>query len=280
MKILIIGAKGMLGQELVRTFSSGHEVTAWDKEEIDITKNAECRAQILELKPDLLINAAAYNDVDRAEEEVELTNRINGEGPANLAMAANELGATFAHYSTSYVFDGTKEGGYVEEDQPRPLSAYGFSKLKGEEGAQKANKFYILRLDRLFGKTGGGKKSFVENMLKFAQTQKEIKVINNELGSPTYAPDLAERTRFILENKYEYGVYHCTNSGSCSWYEWAKEIFRIKGISVKLISKTAEEMSKDYKRKARRPKNSSLINTKLPPMRSWQEALTEFLSQT
>ncbi len=270
-----MGAKGMLGKELARVFG-GKEIFAWDFEDLDITKEAEISEKIGVLRPDLIINAAAYNNVDKAEEEHEKANLINGRAVGFLAQAAENIGATFIHYSTDYVFDGEKADGYAENDAPNPLSAYGASKLLGETEARKANKLYIIRLSRLFGKIGGGinaKKSFVDIMLDLSKTKNEIDVINEEVSSPTYAPDLAERTKYILENNLPYGIYHAANGGACAWYEFAKEILRLSGknIAVNAVS------GGDLRRKALRPKYSVLLNTKLPSMRDWREALEDYL---
>ncbi|MDP3741215.1 MAG: dTDP-4-dehydrorhamnose reductase [bacterium] len=287
MKILIIGAKGMLGTQLVRVFSKDNEVVAWDREEIDITKNAECRMQILELKPGLLINAAAYNDVDGAEKKPDTANAINGHAVGQLAAVAANLDIPIVHFTTDYVFDGEKQQGYFESDKPNPISTYAQSKLLGEQELQKnTDKFYLIRLSRLFGSSplsplpdGEGnqrKKSFVSLMLELAKAKKEIEVVDEELSSPTYAPDLAERTKYIFENKLPFGIYHATNSGACTWYGLAREIFKIVGIDVKLVPVPASL----FARPAKRPKYSILLNTKLPQMRSWQEALKEYLGFT
>lgn len=293
-KILIIGSKGMLGQALVEVFSKDYDVVAWDREEIDIT-NADCRFKIAELKPDLLINAAAYNDVDGAEENQDLANAVNGYAVRYLAHVCKELDIPIVHYSSDYVFDGEKREGYLETDQPNPLSAYGRSKLLGEqELANNTDKFYLIRLSRLFGNStaspqpsppsrgrgrkGEGvlrKKSFVELMLELAKTRSEIDVIDEELSCPTYAPDLASRTREIVEQNLPYGIYHSPNLGACTWYGFAESIFKIMQVNVKLNPVPASH----FARKAKRPKYAVLLNNKLPLMRHWREALEEFLSK-
>ncbi len=303
-KILIIGAKGMLGRELVEEFRLGNQVIGWDRGEIDITRIADRRSQIADLKPDLVINAAAYNNVDKAESEPDLANAVNGYAVGYLASICQELDIPLVHYSTDYVFDGTNKEGYIEEDRPNPMSAYGASKYLGERELQKnSDKFYLIRLSRLFGKNSsqplltpslnpspqvgegrvGGKrggegefprkKSFVKLILDLAKTRKELEVIDEELSCPTYASDLARQTRFILENNIHYGTYHSPNSGSCTWFGFACEIFKIAKIDVKLIPVPASR----FPRPAKRPPYSVLLNTKLPPMRPWQEALREFL---
>ena len=275
MKTLIIGSKGMLGQELMKVFGNDHEVIGWDRGEIDITEAQSVKSKVQSLRPELVINAAAYNNVDQAETETELANKINGYAVGNLAVICKELDIPLVHYSTDYVFDGTKKEGYRETDQPDPQSAYARSKYLGEQELQKkSDKYYLIRLSRLFGKEGGGKKSFVKQMIELSQTKKELDVIDEELSCPTYAPDLAERTKHIVENKLTYGVYHSANEGGVTWFGFATEAFKIKGIDVKLNPVPGSK----FPRPAKRPAHSILLNTKLPPMRSWQSALKEFLT--
>jgi dTDP-4-dehydrorhamnose reductase len=273
MKMVIIGARGMLGQALAEVFADLGP-TLWDREEIDIADSKKTRGVILGEKPNIIINAAAMTDVDACEEKPEQAFLINGEAAGNLAKLADELGATLVHYSTSYVFDGKKRDGYKESDKPEPVSVYGQSKLAGERGAAAAKKHYILRLDRLFGKPGLGKKSFVDKIQEAALVQRQLKIVDEEEGCPTYAPDLAGRTKYILQNSPPFGIYHATNTGSCTWYSFARQIFKIAGIEAELLPVTGD----DFARKAKRPKYSILLNTKLPPMRSWQDALKEYLT--
>ncbi len=284
MKLLIIGAKGMLGQSLAEVFADENPIL-WDKEEIDITQAEDSRRKIIDLRPEVIVNCAAMTDVDGCEDRPQLAHALNGEAPGNLALAANSIGALLVHYSTAYVFDGKNPGGYREDDMPTPLSIYGKTKLQGERGAAMADRYYILRLDRLFGRAGGGKASFVDKILELARKNTsapspsspraggEIRVIDDEYGCPTYAPDLAARTREIIRSNPSYGIYHATNAGSCSWYEWVEAIFKIREIKVEL----AHAKSADFPRKAIRPQYGILQNSKLPPMRSWQEATKEFL---
>lgn len=275
-RILTIGSAGMLGQALVAEFANSHEVIGWDHEDLDITQVESVQSKIKSLRPDLIINAAAYTDVDRAESEIEKANLVNGHAVGYLAAAAAELKIPIVHYSTEYVFDGESQSGYSEDALPNPVSAYGRSKLLGEDELKKnTDKYYLVRLSRLFGQ-GGKKKSFVQIMLDLSQTRSEIDVVDEEQSSPTYAPDLAARTRYILEKKLPYGIYHGANSGSCTWYQFAGEIFKIKGINVKLNPVPAAH----FPRPAKRPKYGILLNTKLPAQRPWQEALKEFLDPT
>ena len=226
MKVLIIGAKGMLGQALVREFSDGNEVLAWDREQIDITDEQDSRFKIQDSHPDMVINAAAYNDVDGAESDSRTAKSVNGYAVGNLARTCSSLDVPLIHFSTDYVFDGAKKHGYDENADPLPVSVYGESKFLGEQLlASHTKKYYLIRLSRLFGQAGEGKQSFVQKMLSLAaknEVSKEpISVVDEELSCPTYAPDLAKRTREIVAAKAEYGVYHCPNSGEATWYGFA-----------------------------------------------------------
>ena len=277
MKVLIIGAKGMLGQELAREFGgNGYEVMAWDKEEVDITKKEDVNKKISDLKPEIIINAAAYNAVDKIEEgEKEFAEAVNGYAVGNISEVAGAVGAILVHYSTDYVFRGRRVEGYKEEDTPRPQSVYAQSKWLGEQKI-KNKKYYLIRTSRLFGKQAqseGAKKSFVDTMLKCAEEKDCLELVDEELSSPTYVLDLARRTREIIEWEKPFGIYHATNAGACTWYGWAKKIFELSGKSVKLIPVPAEK----FPRPAKRPKYSILLNTKLPPMRTWEEALADYL---
>jgi len=277
MRVLIVGAKGMLGQELARAFA-GHDLHLWDREELDIADKDDVLKKIKQLNPDLLINAAAYNLVDKCEDEFDVARRINGEGPVNLSMAAAKIGATFVHYSTDYVFAGDQEAGYREYDLPAPVSKYGESKYLGEEVLEHNDATYLIRTSRLFGRqagSDGAKKSFVEVMLRLASEKPELELVDEEMSCPTYAVDLAERTREIIEGNYLPGIYHVTNEGGCTWLQFAEEIFKQAGRSPKLLSVSGAK----FPRPARRPMYSILLNTKLPRMRSWQAALKDFLQE-
>jgi len=263
----------MLGQALAKEFA-GDDLLLWDKGEIDITDFQNSKFKIQNSRPDVIINCAAYTDVDGCEDNTELAYKLNGEAVVNLADIANEIGATLVQYSTAYVFDGESGDGYKEDAIPAPLSVYGKSKLAGERGAASFKKHYILRLDRLFGRPGAGKKSFVDKMLEAALVQKKLEIIDEEEGCPTYAPDLAKVTRKILEEKLPYGIYHTANSGSCTWFGFAEAIFKIAAIGVELKPIASEGLQ----RRALRPKYAVLLNTKLPPARRWQDALQEYLA--
>lgn len=277
-RMIIIGSSGMLGQELAKVFQN-YQLRLYDLNDLDITNEQEVIKKITDEKPDLVINAAAYNDVDGAEKNRALANKVNGLAVGYLARAINSIGGLLVHYSTDYVFPGDKKAGYYENDVPNPISIYGHSKLEGEKKLSKlCNKYYLIRLSRLFGKSGISplaKKSFVEQMLELSKNKKELNVINEELSCLTYAPDLAKQTKLIIDENKPFGIYHVTNTGSGTWYEFAKEIFNINKIKIKLNPVNGDFFS----RIAKRPKYSILINTKLLPLRKWQSALREHLTK-
>ncbi|HLD22033.1 MAG TPA: dTDP-4-dehydrorhamnose reductase [Patescibacteria group bacterium] len=276
--ILILGGKGMLGQELARVFSD-KKTFVWDKEELDITDPNAVKEKLEYFAPKVVINAAAYNFVDKAEEDAAyaIAERVNAIGPKNLAESCKHINATFIHYSTDYVFEGVKKEGYTEEEAPNPQSRYAQSKRHGEEYALAAGgNVYIIRTCKLFGMPGASdqsKQSFVDLMLSLAKTKPQLEVVDEEYASPTYAPDLAAQTRVLLEGQYQPGIYHVTNTGACTWFEFANEIFKQKNISVQVKPVLASH----FPRPAARPKYSVLLNTKLPALRSWQDALHDYL---
>jgi len=272
MKILLIGSKGMLGTELAKTFAE-LDLTCWDMEDINIVDKNQVFSKVKGLKPEVIVNAAAYTAVDLCEDNQELAMQVNGEGPGNLAAIAKKIGAILVHYSTDYIFGGEKKDGYEEDyDVISPVSVYGHSKALGEKLIKESGcNYYILRSAWLFGKNG---KNFVDTMIKLASEKSELKVVNDQIGCPTYAVDLAQRTKDIIMKKEPFGIYHCTNFGSCSWYDFAVKIFKLKNMSIKVIPCSSEE----FPRPAKRPHYSILLNTKLPPMRKWQSALSEYLS--
>jgi dTDP-4-dehydrorhamnose reductase len=276
MKILLIGARGMLGQDLVKVLHE-HEVIAWDRAEIDITDPVQVQTKIPVLQPDVIINTAAYNAVDDCEVNAELALNVNAKGPQYLAAMARALDIPFVHYSTDYVFDGSKKEGYVETDMPDPISAYGFAKRLGEKNVLETYPgAYVIRTSRLYGKPAvseNAKKSFVDIMLSLAKDRDELTVVHEEWSTPTYTPDLAAFTKELIERKYPTGIYHGVNEGACTWYEFAQEIFKQTKTDVRLIPVSMAA----FPRPARRPHFSALKNTKTKQLRPWQEALAEYL---
>jgi dTDP-4-dehydrorhamnose reductase len=265
----------MLGGQLKRTFS---RALGWDRQELDITNADDLEAKIAELqpKPAAIINCAAYNNVDLAEEKKDLAFKINSEAVGKLAKVASGLNIPLVHFSTNYVFDGQKSE-YKEDDQPSPLSVYAQSKYEGEK-LLRANcvKYYLIRTSVLFGQEAQStfaKKSFIEIMLELRAKTANIKAVSDEINSLTYVPDLGDAVQEIIAKKYPYGIYHIVNSGQASWYDFAKEIFRLAGKDTNLTP----VLSSEFSRKAARPKKAVLLNTKFSPLRSWQEALAEFM---
>ncbi len=304
-KILIIGSRGMLGQELIKIFKkdSSWKVTAWNKKDIDITNEKLLEEKISDIKPDFIINSAAYNDLDKAEDDFETAKLVNAAAPGYLAKIAKKIGAVLVHYSTDYVFDGeinsmmeSQEGcghscsscpmarfefGYDEESKPNPISKYGKSKLLGEKEVQKNTKeFYLIRLSRLFGKPAkseGAKKSFFDVMLDLGKSKpknKKIKLVDEEISCFTYAPDLAKKTKEIIDAKKPFGIYHIVNSNPCTWYEATLELYRQVGINTDSVVPVGR---KEFPQKAKRPVFSVLANTKLNPLRGYEEALKDYL---
>ncbi|MFH0951012.1 MAG: dTDP-4-dehydrorhamnose reductase [bacterium] len=281
MKWLIIGAKGNLGSQLVKV-AADNELTVWDWPEIDLKDSVALRQQLFTLQPEVIINAATYNAVDKCETdavELELAYQLNRKLVDNLAQAALELGAVFVHYSTDYVFAGDQPQGYREDDRPQPINRYGQTKLAGEEeilSRQGQLKYYLIRTSKLFGPQGTGefcKPSFFDLMLEKGRQQPEVAVVDEEVSCFTYTKDLATVTKQLIMDRATYGIYHVVNVGPCTWYQATKHLFDISGISAKVKAITA----KDYPRPAPRPKFSVLQNTKLPALRSWQEALKDYL---
>ena len=284
MKVLILGAKGMLGQELTRVYREdpGYEVFAWDRDDVDIIDFSVAEEKIRAVAPEIIINAVAYNAVDSCEESIEEYARamvLNAEVPMFLARLSKDLHATFLHYSSDYVFDGTDENGYAEDAVPHPISKYGVSKYAGEREVEKCGeKYYIVRLSKLFGKpatSAAGKKSFFERMLELSETKKELQAVDDEKSCFTYAPDLALATKVMIQHAVPYGIYHLVNEAPVTWYDAAKELFRLtkKDIVVKPVSPDA------FPRPAKRPHCSALRNTKFIPFRPYAEALEEFLKE-
>ena len=292
MKIIILGAMGMLGRELVEVFKDYHPI-AWDIVNLDITNQQQVLEKITAEKPDIVINAAAYTDVNCCEKQEALAQKINGEAVGYIAEACEQVGAVMVHYSTDYVFDGAKKTGYMESDIPNPINAYGRTKLLGEKLLQQnCSKFYLVRTAWIFGRFGP--KNFVQKMIKLAKLKlsysplkkffyllagkMKIKVVNDSFGKPTYALDLAAATREIIDGHLPYGIYHLTNEtpdGGISWYEFAAKAIALSGIDIKIVPCRSE----DFPQPARRPQYSALLNTKLPKMRDWKSALEEYLKK-
>ncbi|MDX9893272.1 MAG: dTDP-4-dehydrorhamnose reductase [Patescibacteria group bacterium] len=276
-KVLILGANGMLGHDLSRVFANQNPFL-WDQTDLDITDQIAVEKKLADLHPTVIINAAAYTNVDGAETDAQAAFKINADAVGYLAQTAQTLGAILVHFSTEYVFDGKNKTGYREDSQIGPLNVYGHSKVSGEELLIKnCEMYYLIRSSWLYGHSPQiGKPrglNFVETMLKLAAEGRPLKVVNDQFGSPTYTVDLALQTRNIIEQFKPCGIYHVTNSGVCSWYDFAAEVFKLKGLAVDL----QPIKSQDYPLATSRPQYSILLNTKLDPLRSWNDALKDYL---
>ena len=268
MKILVTGANGMLGQDLCPILEDeGFEVVETDIHNLDIT-DIKCVENVLTAeKPDYVIHCAAYTNVDKAEEDKEIAYKINAEGTKNLAEVCKKSDITLVYISTDYVFDGTKEGKYLPTDKTNPMSVYGASKLEGEKSVQECEKYYITRTSWLYGHHG---KNFVETMISL-KDKEELKVVDDQVGCPTWTCELANGIVKIITEKMPYGIYQVCGSGHTSWYGFAKKTFELCGFDVNLKPCTTEE----FPRPAKRPKNSIMENGKL--CRNWEVALKEYI---
>jgi dTDP-4-dehydrorhamnose reductase len=281
MRAVIIGANGQLGMDLVRSLS-GWNIVALTHDELDIVDPRQVREALSGLKADVIINTAAFNRVDDCEDDPAHAFAVNSFGPRNLAQVCAERDCALMHISTDYVFDGEKQQPYTEADQPNPLNVYGASKLAGEYFVRNiCRKYFVVRTCGLYGAAGSRGKggNFVETMIRLAGEGKAVRVVDDQLATPTYTRDLAEKLKQLVQTEV-YGLYHITNRGQCSWYEFAAEIFRLLGLRPDFGPITAKE----FGAKARRPAYSVLgsANVKrlglsgLPP---WTEALERYLTE-
>jgi dTDP-4-dehydrorhamnose reductase len=258
-KTILFGAQGMLGHALKDVFLNaqcpGHS-------NVDITDQHAVMKFIAREQPAIVINAAAYTDVDGCEDNRTYAFRVNGNGPGYLAEACREVNAILVHFSTDYIFDGTQKE-YCEADRPNPINVYGESKLLGEVSiAKNLENYRIIRTSWLYGRHG---KNFVDTILALSHQMPTVRVVNDQIGKPTYAVDLANTVPEIIG--YTPGIYHITNDGTCSWYEFA----------CTFIPNAVPCLSQDFPRKAKRPAHSVLVNTKTSPLRHWKEAVQEYI---
>lgn len=283
-KLLLLGAKGNLGTEIQKKSIGEFQLTAWDKEDVDITDKTALTDKIRRLQPNIIINTAAYNLVDECEKNLnafQLALKINQKAPGWLGEVALSIDAVLVHYSSDYVFAGDRKEGYKEDDKTEPVNKYGKTKLLGERELENLKKqglkYYLIRTSKLFGSPGSSKFSkagFFDIMLKLANTKKEIKVVDEELSCFTYTSDLAQATMELVTADMATGKYHIINSGPVTWYEAVTEMFKIAKIKIKVIPVSSDE----FPRPAKRPQYSVLLNTKLKPMRDYKEALEEYLA--
>ena len=272
MRVLLTGAGGQLGLALAKILPErDHEVTALDRRGLDVADALAVDSAIEEHSPEIVVNAAAYTNVDGCEEATELAYSVNALGPRNLAQACERRGCELLHVSTNYVFDGLGDRPYEPFDPPNPISAYGRTKLAGEELVTRlTNRWYVVRSAGVYGRGH----NFVRTMLRVAGERDSLKVKDDEFISPTYARDLAEGIARIIEDG-RYGLYHLTNAGSCSWYEFTREIFRLAGVETNVVPIPASE----YPLPAARPANGILSSVGSPDLRHWSEALADYLAR-
>lgn len=277
MKILVTGARGMLASDLIPILREGNEVIAPAEEDLDITRKDIVYSVMEESSPDIIVNCAAYTQVDKAEDERDRAFLVNGIGVQNIALACQDKGIPLCHVSTDYVFDGTKKGSYTPFDNTNPINVYGESKLAGEKYIQWImNKFCVIRTSWLYGKAGN---NFVATMLRLAKEKPEVRVVRDQIGSPTYTVSLSHAIKKLI-SAGAYGIFHFTDKteGGISWYDFAEEIIRLSGSRTKAIP----ILTAEFPRPARRPANS-LLDTSLYSLvtgyetKDWREALKDFL---
>lgn len=275
MKFLITGINGQLGYDVKEVLLKQNytDICAPDRSKLDITKEDEVKKIILEYQPDVIFHCAAYTAVDKAEEEKDICYDVNVNGTKYITKYAQEIGAKIIYISTDYVFDGTKDGIYEVSDQSNPINYYGETKWLGEEAVRQYNNHIIVRISWVFGING---KNFIRTMLKLSETKKELSVVSDQFGSPTYTEDLSNLLiDMALSDKN--GTYHATNEGYCSWNEFAKYIFEVNEIEM-IVNPV---LTKDYKTTAKRPLNSKLNKDKLTidgfnKLPSWQDAVKRY----
>lgn len=278
MKAVVVGANGQLGMDVINAFSDCHPVSLTHTD-IEIGNIDSVSKTLSALKPDLVINTAAYHKVDDCEKNPDISYQINGLGALNLAKVTEALNADLVHISTDYVFDGKKHLPYIETDTPNPLNVYAVTKVAGEHYvAAYSSRSYVVRSSGLYGHNTCRAKgrNFIDTMLALAKERSEVRVVQDEVLTPTYTYHLAKQIRELVDT-HAYGLYHVTNNGSCSWYEFAKEIFRLAGLTTPLLPTTV----KDFPSPVKRPHYSVLSNAALQSlgidhMPEWKESLRQY----
>ena len=279
MRIVVTGARGQLGAALVHEFSTAHETIALGRADLDVTDDAAVAALMKDLRPQAIVNAAAYNDVDGAEDHPLDALNLNAFAVRALANAAEDCGAALIHYSTDFVFDGATSEPHTEEERPNPQSTYAASKLLGEWFAADLDRHYVLRVESLFGRAPNGPepKGSVGAMVRRFEAGEEVRAYDDRTVSPTYVCDAARATRELLDRQAPAGLYHCVNSGSCTWTELARELARLMGVDARVVPIRMD----DVPLRARRPRYCALSNRKLAAvgiaMPSWQDALARYV---
>lgn len=278
MKVLVTGVKGQLGYDVMAELAKRNiEAIGVDIDEMDITDKISVEKVIGEAAPDVVVHCAAYTAVDAAEDNEALCRRVNADGTRNIAEVCKKLDCKMVYISTDYVFDGQGTRPWEPDDERHPLNVYGQTKYEGELAVQEnLSKYFIVRIAWVFGKNG---KNFVKTMLKLAETHDKLTVVNDQFGSPTYTYDLARLLVDMIQTD-KYGIYHATNEGICTWYEFACEIFKQAGVKIEVMPVPASE----YPAKAKRPENSRLDKSKLTEngferLPSWQDALRRYIKE-
>ena len=278
MKVLVTGVKGQLGYDVVNELEKrGLEAFGVDIQEMDITDADSVKSVILEAAPDAVIHCAAYTAVDAAEDNQEICRKVNADGTQNIADMCKLLDIPMIYISTDYVFDGQGERPWMPDDDRAPLNVYGQTKYEGELAVQNTlDKYFIVRIAWVFGVNG---KNFIKTMLNLGKTRDHLTVVNDQFGSPTYTYDLARRLVDMIQTD-KYGIYHATNEGICTWYEFACEIFKQAGLKVEVTPVTSDQ----YPAKAKRPSNSRMSKDKLEEngfdrLPTWQDALGRYLKE-
>ena len=278
MKVLVTGANGQLGYDVVKELQKQNiECYGASRQDFDIVDFEATENFIKNYMPDAVIHCAAYTAVDKAEDEQGLCYLVNASATENIAKICKKINAKMLYISTDYVFDGTKDGFYEVDDEPNPINVYGKTKLLGEEAVQKIlDKYFVVRISWVFGEHGN---NFVKTMLRLGKEHKEINVVADQYGSPTYTADLAPLLVKMIQTE-KYGIYYATNEGVCTWAEFTEEIFKIAGMDVKVNYITTAE----YPTRAKRPMNSrlskkSLINNNFKTLDNWQSAVKNYLQK-
>lgn len=278
MKVLVTGSNGQLGYDVVKELQKQNiECCGATRQDFDIVDFEATENFIKNYMPDAVIHCAAYTAVDKAEDEQGLCYLVNASATENIAEICKKINAKMLYISTDYAFDGTKNGFYEVDDKPNPINVYGKTKLLGEEAVQKIlDKYFVVRISWVFGEHGN---NFVKTMLRLGKEHKEINVVADQYGSPTYTADLAPLVVAMIQTD-KYGIYHATNEGVCTWAEFAEEIFKIADIDIKVNHITTAE----YPIRAKRPMNSrlskkSLINNNFKTLDNWQSAVKNYLQK-
>jgi dTDP-4-dehydrorhamnose reductase len=281
MRVLVTGAAGQLGSVIVREFARNHDVVPLTIDDLDLTVHHAVMAAVARVAPDAVINCAAYNDVDGAENHPVDALEVNGFAVRSLAAAARAAGAVFVHYGTDFVFDGAAGRPYTEEDQPEPRSFYAISKLVGEWFARDAGRHYVLRVESLFGGTSvdpSAHRSSVDRIVDAIREGREARVFIDRTVTPSYVVDVAAATLHLLESHSPHGLYHCVNSGVTTWFALAAETARLLGAAARLVAMPVA----DVPMRASRPKYCALANGKLAAagfaMPAWQDALARYVA--